>query len=265
MKSSSRTLTALASGGLLLALAAWLFVRSTPERLEPPAAVPGAPASKEALSKPPETAAAPRERVEHAESAPQTIPPKRLRGLVLDEETDKPIERFVIIHSAVGEGHAYVDTILGFEDPEPSPSTAFATPDGRFDLAPLDGKPQSLCAFAEGYARSDPVVAASEDVVIRLHRAAIVRGRVVDPATGVPVQNALVGWIDRSGKTRTGPLERFERTDQLGRFVLGSVPLSARRILAGREDLGEGLSENLELEAGERAQELVLNLPRSGG
>jgi hypothetical protein len=79
------------------------------------------------------------------------------------------------------------------------------------------------------------------------------------------VQNALVGWIDRSGKTRTGPLERFERTDELGRFVLGSVPLSARRLLAGREDLGEGLSEPLALEPGERAQELVLNLPRSGG
>jgi hypothetical protein len=159
--------------------------------------------------------------------------------------------------------------MIGFENSEPAPSETFSATDGRFELRDLDAGPQSLCVFADGYERTEPVAVsasdvASDEVVFRLRRGAVVRGRVVDPSTGNPVKGAVVAWIDYRGETRTGPRERFERTDALGRFVLESVPLTARRILAGREDLGEGLSGRLELESGESAQEIEIALTRSG-
>ena len=68
----------------------------------------------------------------------------------------------------------------------------------------------------------------------------------------------------QKGKPRTGPRDRFVRTDALGRFELGSVPFSARTVLAGREDLGEGMSERLELSSESSEREVVIELRRSG-
>ena len=189
-----------------------------------------------------------------------------LRGLVVDDATDAPIDAFEVLCTPAGAERHFVDTMLGMESSTPAASLTFVGARGRFAITVLDGEPQSVCAFADGYERSEPVVGGtSEELVIRLKRGGTVRGRVVDPSTGNPVDGALVGWIDRQGKPRTGPRERFARTDALGRFELGSVPFSARSVLAGREDLGEGICEGLGLSPESPEREVVIELRRSGG
>jgi hypothetical protein len=271
MKPSTRIRIVLAGCLMVAAIAALIRYRTAPV-----AAVdaPGRLEQRTAEAPSLEPAARPAERSE-ARSEPAPGEPAHaapahaataIRGTVLDDETGAPLERFEVIHSPAGAGRDRVDTMLGTEDSAPAPSEKFEGAHGRFEIA-AGPEAESLCAFAEGYARSDPVDAsagAASEVVIRLRRAAVVRGRVVDPATGLPVENALVAWIDRSGESRTGPRERFERTDALGRFSFGSMPLSARRILAGREDLGEGLSPPLALAPGAAGPEIVIELPRSG-
>jgi hypothetical protein len=189
--------------------------------------------------------------------------PLVIRGRVVDAETDQPLDAFEILCTPAGAEQPRVDTMLGPESPAES---AFAGSSGRFAVTVLDVEERSVCAFALGYERSEPVTATpGSELEIRLGRAAIVRGQVVDPSTGNPVEGALVGWIDRQGQPRTGPLERFVRTDALGRFELGSVPFSARGVIAGREDLGEGMSERLDLAPDDSEREVVIRLRRTGG
>ena len=66
------------------------------------------------------------------------------------------------------------------------------------------------------------------------------------------------------GQARNGAKERFERTDALGRFVLDVVPAGPRRLLAGREDLGQAFTPPMGLEPGVAAQEIVIELGRPG-
>jgi hypothetical protein len=199
---------------------------------------------------------------------PESSAPARpeIRGLVVDDSTGTPIDAFEVLCAPAGAERHYVDTILGLESSDDAASVAFTGSQGRFAITVLDAETQSLCAFAAGYERSEPVTAEpGSDIVIRLKRGGLVRGRVVDPATGNPVEGALVGWLDRQGKARTGSRERFERTDALGRFVLPSVPLSARSVLAGDERLGEGMSEPLGLTPEASQRDVVVELRRSGG
>ena len=283
MQRSSRMLTALACAAVGLAILVWILIRSTSGPTARPATSelsetsnPGerTPLSSDLDAQRPRAGAERRQDFASVPTArPGVLVPAKLcvRGRVLDDATGTPLPRFTVLHSPAGVGAARVDSMLGFEYPEPAHGETFAGTDGSFELDDVDSTPQSVAAFAAGHERSDPVSiapgsegAGGEEIEIRLRRAALVRGRVVDPATGVPVQGALVGWIDRQGKARTGPRERFERTDALGRFALECVPCSARRILAGREDLGEGLSDRLVLAPGEPAPEIVIELRRSG-
>jgi len=96
-----------------------------------------------------------------------------------------------------------------------------------------------------------------------MRRAATVRGRVIDLVSGAPVEGALIAWVDDGGQARNGAKERFERTDALGRFLLDTVPAGPRRLLAGREDLGEAFTPPMELEPGVVAQEVVIELGRT--
>ncbi len=199
--------------------------------------------------------------VDRAPDAPSTI-----RGRVLDATTALPLDAFEVLCSPQGAEQTSVDTILGMESSTGFASTSFAGAGGRFEIPVRGAEPQSVCAFARGYARSEPVTGMpGDDLEIRLDPAGTVRGVVVDPSTGNPVGGALVGWSDRQGQARTGPLERFERTDALGRFELGSVPFSARNAVAGREDLGDGVSKPLDLAPDRAEREVVIELRRSGG
>jgi hypothetical protein len=189
-----------------------------------------------------------------------------IHGRIVDAETDSPIGAFEILWVISGAEQGLVDTMLGQESSVESASTPFAGSDGRFEIAVLDAEDRSVCAFARGYQRSEPVTARpGDEIEIRLERAGAVRGRVVDPSTGNPVEGALVGWIDRQGKARNGPRDRFVRTDGFGRFEIECVPFSARAVVAGREDLGEGMSEKLALGADAPEREVVIELRRSGG
>ena len=189
-----------------------------------------------------------------------------IRGRVIDATTALPLDAFEVLCSPAGAEQTFVDTMLGMESSTDSASSSFVNASGRFEIAVRGTEQQSVCAFARGYARSEPVTATpGDDLEIRLEPAGTVRGRVVDPSTGNPVGGALVGWIDRQGQARTGPLDRFERTDALGRFELGSVPFSARNVVAGREDLGDGLSKPLDLAPDHAEREVVIELRRSGG
>jgi len=211
-------------------------------------------------------AAPPAETREDPPAPPRPAIATTIRGRVVDAATDEPIDAFEILCAPAGAERHLVDTLLGMESSTASASVSFAGSRGRFEIRVLDGETRSVCAFARGYERCDPTTATpGADLALRLNRAGIVRGRVVDPATGNPVEGALVGWIDHQGKPRTGPRERFTRTDALGRFELASVPFSARTVLAGREDLGEGMSERLELTPEHSEREVVIGLRRSGG
>jgi len=276
MQPNARTLITLAAALLLLAIGAYTLVRPPSATAPAPSAKPSVAREARALSGGTGESAARTPADEPAGENVQLAPVEHIApigpasqesgvlGLVLDDSTGNPLERFEVLHSPAGAGRARVSTLLGYEDSEPAASETFEGSHGRFELPGLDAGSQSLCAFAEGYERSEPVVPGKgEEIVIRLRRGAVVRGRVLDPS-GIAVKGALVAWIDYRGETRTGPRERFERTDELGRFVLGSVPLSARRILAGREDLGEGVSERLALEPGVPAREVVIELVRRG-
>ena len=189
--------------------------------------------------------------------------PTKIAGLVVDDATGATIDAFEILCTPAGSERHLVDTILGMESATEAASVPFIDVRGQFSILILDGETQSLCAFARGYERSEPVEAKpGAELEIRLKRGGSVHGRVVDPSTGNPVEGALVGWIDRQGKARTGPRERFERTDALGRFAIRSVPFSARAVLAGREDLGEGMSERLELSPETPEREVLIELQR---
>ena len=211
--------------------------------------------------------------MERAPSLPASAPvaeqpdaQSAIRGRVLDATTALPLDAFEVLCSPAGAEQNLVDTMLGMESPTGFASTSFVNASGRFEIAVRGTESQSVCAFARGYARSEPVTAMpGDDLEIRLEPAGTVRGQVVDPSTGNPVGGALVGWIDRQGQARTGPLERFERTDALGRFELGSVPFSARNVVAGREDLGDGVSKGLDLAPEHAEREVVIELRRSGG
>ena len=211
--------------------------------------------------------------MERATSLPASPPvaehpdaPSVIRGVVLDATTALPLDAFEVLCSPAGAEQNLVDTMLGMESATGFASSSFVNASGRFEIAVRGTESQSVCAFARGYARSEPVTAMpGDDLEIRLDPAGTVRGRVVDPSTGNPVGGALVGWIDRQGQARTGPLERFERTDALGRFELGSVPFSARNVVAGREDLGDGLSKGFDLASDHAEREVVIELRRSGG
>lgn len=209
---------------------------------------------------------APPENPKEAPVPPKPPVPTTIRGRVVDAATDEPIDAFEILCTPAGAERHLVDTLLGMESSSESASASFAGSQGRFSIRVLDSETRSVCAFARGYERSDPVTATpGAELAIRINRAGIVRGRVVDPSTGNPVEGALVAWVDQKGKPRTGPRDRFARTDALGRFELGSVPFSARTVLAGREDLGEGMSERLELAPDSSEREVVIELRRSGG
>jgi len=211
--------------------------------------------------------------MDHAPSLPASPPVAEhpdaqsvLRGRVLDATTALPLDAFEVLCSPAGAEQSLVDTMLGMESATGFASSSFVDASGRFEIAVHGRESQSVCAFARGYARSEPMTAMpGDDLEIRLEPAGTVRGRVVDPSTGNPVGGALVGWIDRQGQARTGPLERFERTDALGRFELGSVPFSARNVVAGREDLGDGVSKGLDLAPDHAEREVVIELRRSGG
>jgi hypothetical protein len=201
----------------------------------------------------------------NAATKPPTLP-AAIRGRVVDAETDAPIDAFEVVNVIAGAEQTLVDTMLGQESSIESASTPYSGSGGRFEIAVPDAEERSVCAFAPGYGRSEPVTARpGDELEIRLDRAGTVRGRVVDPSTGNPVEGALVGWIDRQGKARNGPRDRFIRTDGFGRFEIECIPFSARAVVAGREDLGEGTSERLDLAPDTSEREVVIELRRSGG
>lgn len=262
---------------VIVALAAgWFFSRGATRTLtandarDEAAAVDSAPVLQRVLDADERNAPSPLDRAPTLPASPLVIEhpdaPTAIRGHVIDAATGLPLVAFEVLCSPQGAERSYVDTIIGMESSTDSASSSFASASGQFEIAVRGGESQSVCAFARGYARSEPVTAMpGDDLEIRLEPAGTVRGVVVDPSTGNPVGGALVGWMDRQGQARTGPLERFERTDGLGRFEIGSVPFSARNVIAGREDLGDGVSKPIDLAPDHAEREVVIELRRSGG
>lgn len=104
----------------------------------------------------------------------------RLAGIVVDER-GQPVAGAVVDPRASGGRGPW----SGYVGPD-----ARSDEDGRFELTSLRKKRFDAVVFAEGFTRLERrVVAGAEDVVLKLERAGALAGRVVDGATGAPIES----------------------------------------------------------------------------
>ena len=97
---------------------------------------------------------------------------------------------------------------------------AITDADGRFSFAAPEGSGFTISALKSGYVtREQTVPAASEPIVLRLARAAVVSGRAID-RIGEPVVNGMVIAQTAEGRRSIARAE----TDDSGRFRIPGIP-----------------------------------------
>ncbi len=127
---------------------------------------------------------------------------------------------------------------------------------GQFLLDTLSSRLEySVSASAEGYATTtrEDVMAGNEDLDLRLFREATVSGQVLSAADKSPIKGANVTLNSDGDHLRT-------ESDPAGRFEFGKLPPGSYRIYASHDDLSPTVLESVELEEGEKVQDLIVAL-----
>ncbi|HEV3342272.1 MAG TPA: carboxypeptidase regulatory-like domain-containing protein [Pirellulales bacterium] len=162
--------------------------------------------------------------------------PMTFRGQVLDQETGKPIESFIVVQGYRWSGG---DDMMVFDQGYAHRREAVQSDDGRFAVAldPRVAKQVAVRVVARGYLPEQTEAVSAGDqpapVTLRLKRADPITGLVID-STGQPAAHAQVAWVGpkrnaiiENGRVNEGvwenPTYRPEiilQTDDAGRFEL---------------------------------------------
>jgi len=191
-------------------------------------------------------------------------PPSGIRGRVVDA-ADVPVAKFTVVAGAVGKG---MMAELGQE----KRSEPFESETGEFRLASLHDGTWKLSAQAEGFAASEPIEIVlplapdAAEIVVRLERAASVRGFVRAP-DGQPVAGALVALDDGQPtwmRAMSSSKQIETRSDASGRFDLTGLKPGRSAIVADHADYARSPELPLDLAAGQIIEDAALVL-REGG
>ncbi len=191
-------------------------------------------------------------------------PPSGIRGRVVDA-AEMPVAKFTIDAGAIGKG---MMAELGQE----KRSEPFESETGEFLLAALHDGTWKLSAQAEGFAASEPLEIVlplapdAAEIVLRLERAASVRGFVRAP-NGNPVAGALVAiddgqpiWMRAMSSTKA--IET--RSDESGHFDLTGLKPGRTAIAADHADYARSPELPVDLTAGQIVEDATLVM-REGG
>ncbi|HKB14766.1 MAG TPA: carboxypeptidase-like regulatory domain-containing protein, partial [Planctomycetota bacterium] len=150
----------------------------------------------------------------------------------------------------------------------PDGPTAVTDAEGKFQFSGVaEGKTLSAAVEASGFLplTAPPFTVAKgerKDVgEFRLTREGVVSGTVTDP-NGRPVAGARVSIeLDPTKMFRAGPLLfQEEKTDEQGRYRLGSLPEGKVRVLASADGWREGRSEEIEAHPGATVERVEVRL-----
>jgi hypothetical protein len=197
-------------------------------------------------------------------------PHGQLAGRVVAADTGEPIPQFLLRLS-------FSDVLSG--DPRPfgipgdlADGQVFRDPEGVFRIAgefPIGG-PYGVNVSADGYAlESVPRVVATadpkpEDLTIRLRRAGLVRGRVVDAASGEAIVGASVYWrhsaADAAYVPDQQPASSVVVTDEGGRFRFSDVGTTDIWIHAARTGFASRIEGPVSVSAGQ-TRDVTIQLP----
>lgn len=192
------------------------------------------------------------------------MPPTGVRGRVVGTD-DAPVVAFEVDANGVGEG-------MLAEVGQEQRSEDFESETGAFLLTGLHDGKWKMVVEAEGYSPSlplefeTPIAKDAPELVIRLERAAVVKGVVRGP-DGAPVAGATVSLDDGNPQwmralSRARPPEA--RSDETGAFVLDGLRPGSIAIVAQHDDHARSVASPLELAAGQVVEGVALVLLRGG-
>ncbi len=192
--------------------------------------------------------------------------PTGITGVVLDDADGAPIESFVT--TALSRTRQLASG--GWVPPDLERPHRSA--DGAFDRLGLEPDTYELRVAADGYAeaRQTGVVVRAGEIAraetTRLVRGAILRGKMIDRASGEPIGGALVealrpddGWGIRFAEERDSTLSRADGTYELRGLAAGRM-----EVLASHRSRREARSKPLEPKAGATVDVPPLALPSGG-
>jgi uncharacterized GH25 family protein len=131
--------------------------------------------------------------------------PSTVTGRIVADDTGEPIVNARVRITAVARS-----------------TTVVTDASGRFSFVPPDGQ-YRIVAIKSGYLRQERTVpSAAAPIEVRLVRAAVVSGRIVDQ-TGEPVVNATV-VAESPGANGPGRSIARAETDDIGRFRIAGIP-----------------------------------------
>jgi len=163
------------------------------------------------------------------------VPEARLRGTVVDARTGGAIHAFQVSLRDREERAGPEDSLPFGEGQDRWRSVQDSG--GRFDFAELRPGAYLVSVRADRYGRAETTVelraGQTEEVRFELAESGVIRGRVVQAATGVPVAGARVS-VRSGGEEEIGPdratadfvraFSESTRTDEEGRFEILEIP-----------------------------------------
>ncbi|HKD99642.1 MAG TPA: carboxypeptidase-like regulatory domain-containing protein, partial [Planctomycetota bacterium] len=172
-----------------------------------------------------------------------TLATTGVSGKVVDAASGAPVERFRALAS-----QAHVRTGPHLWSRRIYPEKAFASKEGAFTLAGLSAGRWIVSATAEGYVAAtseevDVAAGAIATAIVRLQKAATLRGKVVDALDGTPVAGARVQHFagDADSPGSQGMASEAESAGD-GTFEIRGVRPGALRVVAMHERYGEAES-----------------------
>ena len=171
--------------------------------------------------------------------------PTRLRGIVRTA-TGQPVERAMV---AVGERGHYVSGVP-LEKTTPEYREVRTGPDGRFELVGVPRSVTWVTVTCGGYpiTRAQWEPAAEVEIEVELESGAVIAGRVIDDATGRPVEGAdvqLCGFQQRATSDAAGRFQ-IERVPERGYDSFGVSARASGYAFAAIRDVQPG-DDGLEL------------------
>jgi protocatechuate 3,4-dioxygenase beta subunit len=202
---------------------------------------------------------------EEAGSTRPTHVAEPLRGRVVDD-LGAPVSTFAILASRL------TDRKPAALDPTSEAWKLFQDTDGTFALEDLAPGEWRLTARRPVSIRSSAVAASvppsGSDLVLVIPRPAAIAGIVVDEA-GNPIPKASI-YLWNPGESEPDFMEEGNtskettRADDGGRFQLEDIQAGSPRVLARHPEFGDSDGTTLEIEPGQRKEDVRLTLKRGG-
>jgi protocatechuate 3,4-dioxygenase beta subunit len=191
----------------------------------------------------------------------------RMRGVVLDADSGRPIRDFEVAYTQ-SRGGSFVVRVGTVGSRGPNQAVAFHAEDGVFTLDEVGAGKWEVEVRAEGYqgGRAGGVAveegATTEGVEVRLSRGGMISGRVMDARSGRPVRDAAIRAALAGDHTQMvfgpGDDERQASSDADGHFEIPGLAAGSYSVTATHPEWSEA-TEKVELKEGAVAVDIRMN------